>query len=113
LLCRIRKSREKLSPGIAEGETPATWAHVTVGNSSLLCVYRSTGGTRRSDFPFGKLHHIDRRRLLYRLGFVVGRTPVGLEVQQTLGNCEPILFRVFSTFGKQQVAVLGGGAKAG
>jgi len=98
------ESREAFA-GIAEGETPATWLTSLLEQQLVVCVPVTV--ERESDFPFGKLHHIDRRRLLYRLGFVVGRTPVGLEVQQTLALRTYLVSRFLLR--KQQVAVLGEG----
>jgi len=102
-----KESREAFA-GIAEGETPASWLTSLLEQGLVVCVPVTV--ERESDYPFGKLHHIDRRQLLYRLGFIVGRTLVGLEAQQTLALRDYLVSRFFLL--KQQVAVLGEGQGA-
>ena len=98
------ESREAFA-GIAEGETPASWLTSLLEHRLVVCVPVTV--ERDNDFPFGKLHHIDRRQLLYRQGFIVGRTLVGLEVQQTLALRDYLVSRFLLL--KGQVAVLGDG----
>jgi dienelactone hydrolase len=98
------ESREAFA-GVAEGGAPAKWLTSLLERRLVVCVPVTI--ERENDYPFGLLHHIDRRQLLYRLGFIVGRTLVGLEVQQTLALDTYLVSRfLLST---QQVAVLGEG----
>lgn len=100
------KSREEFA-GIVEGATPAQWLRTLLANNISVAVPLMV--ERRDDHPLcrhagGK----DRRRILWRAGFIVGRTLVGVEVQQVLalkeflasqGNVDP---RRISVIGEGQ-----------
>jgi dienelactone hydrolase len=71
---------------LTEGD-PALWLSGLVGRGSLVYVPQSI--ERLADHPYcavtkGK----DRRMVLYRLGYPVGRTVPGLDVQETLSAVE-------------------------
>lgn len=74
-------SREEFL-GLKEGQSAAPWLEKLLGRRIAVAVPVMT--ERTTDYPFGAQWGINRRQLIYRLGFVVGRTLVGLEVQQTL-----------------------------
>lgn len=71
--------------GILEEQNPAPWISELLGRGVAVAV---PALVRRSyDHPWSELsweESMDRRRFLYRLAFVVGRTMPGLEVQQVL-----------------------------
>jgi dienelactone hydrolase len=76
------ESREAFA-GIAEGATPAAWLKTLLDRNVVVAVPITV--ERTDDHPIcrqagGK----DRRRVLWRAGFIVGRTLVGMEVQQAL-----------------------------
>jgi len=73
------ESREQFA-GIEQGESPARWLTDLLRGGVVVAVPITI--ERRTDFSFGRQDHMDRRLLLWRLGFIVGRTLVGLEVQQ-------------------------------
>lgn len=75
------ESREEFL-GLAVGESPAPWLKILL--SSGLAVAVPSMIERTTDYPFGGHWGVNRRQLLYRLGFIVGHTLVGLEVQETL-----------------------------
>lgn len=76
------KSREEFA-GVMEGSKPAAWLKLLLARNLAVAVPITI---ERSDDHLickqagGK----DRRRVLWRAGFIVGRTMVGLEVQQAL-----------------------------
>src|SRR5439155_24378437 len=76
------ESREHFA-GVAEGGKPAPWLANLLRRGVAVCV--PVVVERTSDHPLCEQTHLDRRALLYRLGFIVGRTMVGMEVQQTVG----------------------------
>ena len=96
------ESREAFA-GVAEGAPKATWLTSLLERRLVVCVPVTV--ERKNDFPFGVRYGINRRQLLYRLGFLVGRTLAGLEVQQTLALRDYLVSRFFLQ--KQQVAVMG------
>ncbi|HZT33233.1 MAG TPA: prolyl oligopeptidase family serine peptidase [Bryobacteraceae bacterium] len=69
--------------GVAPGTAPAAWLTSLLGKGTAVLV---PGMVERTlDYPLGKkLRGKDRRHLLYRLGFIVGRPLVGLDVEQVL-----------------------------
>ena len=76
------QGREEFA-GIVEGATPAAWLKALLARNVAVAIPITV--ERRDDHPIcrqagGK----DRRRVLWRAGFIVGRTMVGLEVQQAL-----------------------------
>ena len=76
------ESREEFA-GVAEGAKPAAWLASLLARDITVAVPITI--ERREDHLIceqagGK----DRRRVLWRAGFIVGRTLVGLEVQQAL-----------------------------
>jgi len=76
------ESRQEFA-GVMEGASPAAWLKVLLARSVAVAITITV--ERRDDHPIcqqagGK----DRRRVLWRAGFIVGRTMVGLEVQQAL-----------------------------
>jgi dienelactone hydrolase len=76
------ESREEFA-GIVEGATPAGWLKALLARNVVVAIPITI--ERRDDHPIcrqagGK----DRRRVLWRAGFIVGRTLVALEVEQAL-----------------------------
>ncbi len=76
------ESREEFA-GVMEGDKPAEWLLTLLARNLVVAVPITI--ERRDDHPIcrgagGK----DRRRVLWRAGYIVGRTMVGLEVQQAL-----------------------------
>ncbi|MGA3326351.1 MAG: prolyl oligopeptidase family serine peptidase [Terriglobia bacterium] len=76
------ESREAFA-GVMEGATPAAWLKTLLDRNVAVAVPITV--ERTDDHPIcrqagGK----DRRRVLWRAGFIVGRTLVGMEVQQAL-----------------------------
>lgn len=67
--------------GIAEGMTTARWLRELLGRGVTVAIPEMV--ERRTDYQPGQnVGGYDRRRILWRLGFLVGRTLVGAEVQQ-------------------------------
>jgi cephalosporin-C deacetylase-like acetyl esterase len=95
-------SREEFV-GLKEGNQPAPWLNVLL--SKGLAVTVPVTVQRTTDYPFGERWGVDRRQLLYRLGFIVGRTLVGMEVQQVLALRDYIETRF--NVEKEQVGLLG------
>jgi hypothetical protein len=77
-----RESREEFA-GIAEGHEPAPWLKSLLDRRLAVAIPTMVEHTS-DDYVTVRTSYtqLDRRLLLYRLGFVVGRTLVGLEVQQ-------------------------------
>jgi dienelactone hydrolase len=76
------ESREEFA-GVMEGARPAAWLKVLLARNVAVAVPITI--ERRDDHPICKqAGGKDRRRVLWRAGFIVGRTMVGLEVQQAL-----------------------------
>ena len=76
------ESREEFA-GVAEGATPTAWLKTLLDRNVVVAVPITV--ERTGDHPIcrqagGK----DRRRVLWRASFIVGRTLVGMEVQQAL-----------------------------
>lgn len=74
------ESREEFA-GIAEGSKPALWLQALLARDVAVAIPENV--ERTDDHPIcrqagGK----DRRRVLWRAGFIVGRSLVGMEVQQ-------------------------------
>src|SRR6185437_10981029 len=65
--------------GIAEGATPAEWLRNLLGRNVVVAIPVMV--ERRADHALClQSGGHDRRRMLWRLGFLVGRTLVGVEV---------------------------------
>lgn len=76
------QSREEFV-GIVQGMTPAKWLSALLERNVTVAVPIMV--ERRDDHPLCRqAGDKDRRRLLWRAGFIVGRTLVGVEVQQVL-----------------------------
>jgi dienelactone hydrolase len=76
------ESREEFA-GIVEGATPAAWLKALVARNVAVAIPITV--ERRDDHPICKqAGGKNRRRVLWRSGFIVGRSMVGLEVQQAL-----------------------------
>jgi|SRR5579875_400233 len=76
------ESREEFT-GILQGMVPAKWLIRLLAHQVAVLVPIMV--ERRDDGPLCKIAgDKDRRRILWRAGFIVGRTLVGLEVQQVL-----------------------------
>lgn len=76
------ESREEFA-GIVQGMTPAKWLSALLEHNVAVAVPMMA--ERRDDHPLCRqAGNKDRRRLLWRAGFIVGRTLVGVEVQQVL-----------------------------
>ena len=96
------ESREEFA-GLTEGREPAPWLKTLLSKGFAVCVPVMV--ERKSDYPFGERWGVNRRQLLYRLGFIVGRTLVGMEVQQVLALRDYLVKRF--DLGKEQVGLLG------
>ncbi len=94
------QSREAFA-GIVQGGAPAPWLTSLLERQLVVCVPVTID--RDSDYQLGR--QINRRQLLSRLGFIVGRTLVGLEVEQTVAMRNYLVSRFLVS--KQQVGVLG------
>ena len=99
------ESREEFT-GIAQGMTPANWLTALLARNVAVAVPVMT--ERRDDHPIcrqagGK----DRRRVLWRAGFIVGRSLVGIEVQQVLALREFLSSQ--PDINVKRIAVLGEG----
>jgi len=97
------KTREEFT-GIGRGMPTAKWLTALLERNVAVAVPVMTD--RRDDHTIcrqagGK----DRRRVLWRAGFIVGRTLVGLEVQEVLALRELLSSR--PDFGSNQIAVMG------
>jgi dienelactone hydrolase len=69
--------------GIAQGMTPARWLTGLLERQVAVAVPMMV--ERRADHPIcEKAHGQDRRRILWRLGFIVGQTLVGIDVEQVI-----------------------------
>jgi dienelactone hydrolase len=69
--------------GIAEGMTTSDWLRKLLGRGVAVAIPEMV--ERRSDHPLClEAGGHDRRRMLWRLGFIVGRTLVGMEIQQVM-----------------------------
>jgi len=69
--------------GIAEGMTTARWLRELLGRGVTVAIPEMV--ERRADHPLCQnAGGYDRRLMLWRLGFLVGRTLVGAEVQQVV-----------------------------
>lgn len=69
--------------GVAEGMAPAGWLRELLGRGIAVAIPEMV--ERRADHPLSaKAGGHDRRLMLWRLGFLVGRTLVGIEVQQVM-----------------------------
>lgn len=69
--------------GIAEGMVTAGWLRELLGRGVAVAIPEMV--ERRADHPLClQAGGHDRRRMLWRLGFIVGRTLVGMEVQQVV-----------------------------
>jgi dienelactone hydrolase len=85
--------------GIAEGTTPAQWLRNLLGRGVAVAIPVMV--ERRADHALClQSGGHDRRRMLWRLGFLVGRTLVGLEVQQVMALSN-YLFRQPNIDGKK------------
>ncbi len=89
--------------GILEGEEPAGWLRTLLGGGLVVCVPITV--ERKTDYPLGQRWGVNRRQLLYRLGFIVGRTLTGMEVQETLA-LRDYLVKQF-VLGTGQIGLLG------
>ena len=99
------QSREEFT-GAAKGMKPAKWLTALLERNIAVAVPLMV--ERRDDHPIcrqagGK----DRRRVLWRAGFIVGRTLVGLEVQQVLALREFLASQ--KEINGKQIAVMGAG----
>ena len=99
------QSREEFT-GAATGMKPAKWLTALLERNIAVAVPLMV--ERRDDHPIcrqagGK----DRRRVLWRAGFIVGRTLVGLEVQQVLALREFLASQ--KEINGKQIAVMGEG----
>jgi dienelactone hydrolase len=73
--------------GIREGMTPALWLQALLGRGVAVAIPQMI--ERFADHPICQtISGQDRRRVLWRSGFIVGRTLVGMEVQQVTALAE-------------------------
>jgi dienelactone hydrolase len=74
------ESREEFA-GVAEGSKPALWLQALLARDVAVAIPENV--ERTDDHPICKqAGGKDRRRVLWRAGFIVGRSLVGMEVQQ-------------------------------
>jgi dienelactone hydrolase/fermentation-respiration switch protein FrsA (DUF1100 family) len=99
------ESREEFA-GIVEGMTPAKWLGTLLAHNVGVAVPLMV--ERRDDHPLCRqAGDKDRRRLLWRAGFIVGRTLVGVEVQQVLALREFLALQ--GNIDASRIAVIGEG----
>ena len=96
-----QESREEFA-GL-KGQEPAPWLKALLSRGLAVCVPVMV--ERKADYPFGERWGVNRRQLLYRLGFIVGRTLVGMEVQQVLALRDYFVKRF--DVGKERIGLLG------
>lgn len=103
----INESREEFA-GIAEGQEPAPWLKSLLDRRLAAAVAMTVEHTS-DDYVKVRTSYDqqDRRFLLHRLGFIVGRTLVGLEVQQTQALRDYLVSHF--NLKPQRVALLGQG----
>ena len=71
--------------GIAEGSSPPQWLGGLLRSGVLVAV--PTMVERTADHPLcAQLRGKDRRHILHRFGFVVGRTVTGIDIEKINGN---------------------------
>ena len=83
------ETREEFA-GVVEGITPARWLTALLGRGVAVAIPSMV--TRTTDYPLSRqlqgdppdLAPKDLRKILFRLGFIVGRTMVGLDVEQVI-----------------------------
>ena len=98
-----KKSREEFA-GVMEGSNPAPWLKLLLAHNLAVAVPITI--ERSDDHPICKqAGGKDRRRVLWRAGFIVGRTMVGLEVQQALALRQYLASR--QEIGTKPIAVMG------
>lgn len=83
IMCSDADTWPERFAGLVEGVQPPSWLSELLGRGAVVCVPQSI--ERLADHPYcsvtkGK----DRRMILYRLGYSVGRTMPGLDVQETM-----------------------------
>lgn len=97
------ESREEFA-GVVEGMNPAEWLQSLLARHIAVVVPMTV--ERRADHPLCKLAGgKDRRRVLWRAGFIVGRPLVGLEVQQVLAFQK--FLSSLSSINRNRIAVFG------
>ena len=101
-IANAQQSREEFA-GLKDGQEPAPWLKTLLSQGLAVCV--PVTSERKTDYPFGERWGVNRRQLLYRLGFIVGRSLVGMEVQQVLALRDYLVKRF--DIGKEQVGLLG------
>lgn len=98
--------------GIVEGNSAAPWLTSLLEKQLVVCVPVTV--ERKADYPLGEelrgFVALDRRKLLFRLGFIVGRTLVGLEVDQVLALKDYISKRFSIADSRIALAGIGQGA---
>lgn len=78
--------------GLTDGGKPATWLTDLVARGAMVYVPQSI--ERLPDHPYSKTTNgKDRRMILYRLGYPVGRTMPGLDVQDVLAALDYLAAR--------------------
>ena len=102
------ESREEFA-GVVAGAKPAAWLQALLARDVAVVIPITV--ERTDDHPLcrqagGK----DRRRVLWRAGFIVGRSLVGMEVQQTLALCQ--FLATLPSAARSLVAVMGQGQGA-
>jgi len=99
------QSREEFA-GIVSGMAPAPWLSTLLENNVTVAVPIMV--ERRDDHPLCReAGNKDRRRVLWRAGFIVGRTLVGMEVQQVLALREFLSLQ--GNVDARKIAVMGEG----
>ncbi|MEA1951851.1 MAG: dienelactone hydrolase family protein, partial [Planctomycetota bacterium] len=94
--------------GLLKGAKPAPWLVKLLGRGAM--VYLPQSVERLKDHPYCKTtNHKDRRQILYRLGYVVGRTMTGLDVEDTLAAIEYFAHRADVDAGRIGLVGMGQG----
>lgn len=102
---RANQSPEEFA-GIVEGMITARWLKELLGRGVTVAIPEMV--ERRTDYRTGQnVGGYNRRRILWRLGFLVGRTLVGLEVQQVVALADYLSSQ--PGIDVKRIAVWGGG----
>ncbi len=103
LVCSDADAWPERVAGLADGRPPA-WLADLAGRKAAVFVVQSV--ERKNDHPYSRTTNgKDRRMVLYRLGYVVGRTMPGLDVQDVLIALDGLTGR--SDVDPERVGVLG------
>lgn len=101
------QSREQFA-GLIAGAEPPQWLRALLARNTAVCIPMMV--ERTMDHPLSKqVRGKDRRHILHRLAFIVGRTTVGLDVQQVIAIVDWLSGRKDVDAGRISVAGTGQG----